>query len=302
MSATVGAHSAVVWSGARNQIKRIALEGPARRSSRRRVLPARCAGGPSSLSSSIVERCTRAIRDDAGPPDSRPKRVASTLVGLDSSVTSTLGATLQCLPDVSRIAPTVSGFISEGVPPPMKIARHCRPGARVRSCDLGREGRAHSELHVRCGATWFEVAVGHLESRTASGVNAEAGVRAGAVQRRQRQASRASGGARACDSPVPLAADRCLSSRLIHESKAKSVREEHRIVAEPSLPRGGQKRCRRFLPSKLITWTSRASEAQHRDEVRRTLLRHERVALAPACFNFSIATPSPFPGPAQRAE
>jgi hypothetical protein len=50
---------------------------------------------------------------------------------LASSVTSTSGATVQCLPIVSRIAPTVAGFISDGVPPPMKMVETVRPGTRA---------------------------------------------------------------------------------------------------------------------------------------------------------------------------
>jgi hypothetical protein len=59
------------------------------------------------------------------------KRVASTLVGLASSVTSASGATGQCLAMVSRSAPTVAGCISDGVPPPKKMLVTVRCGTRA---------------------------------------------------------------------------------------------------------------------------------------------------------------------------
>ncbi len=59
------------------------------------------------------------------------KRVASTLVGLASSVASTSAAIGQCCAMASRIAPTVAGCISDGVPPPKKIVETVRPGARA---------------------------------------------------------------------------------------------------------------------------------------------------------------------------
>ena len=46
-------------------------------------------------------------------------------------MTSTSGGTVQCLPMVSRIAPTVSGCISDGVPPPRKMLDTVRPGTRA---------------------------------------------------------------------------------------------------------------------------------------------------------------------------
>ena len=58
------------------------------------------------------------------------KRSASTLVGLASSVTSTSGATVQCFATPSRIAATVAGCISDGVPPPKKMVVTSRPGVR----------------------------------------------------------------------------------------------------------------------------------------------------------------------------
>ena len=53
-------------------------------------------------------------------------------------VTSTSGATDQCAATASRIAPTVAGSISEGVPPPMKIELTVRPGARSASAAISR--------------------------------------------------------------------------------------------------------------------------------------------------------------------
>ncbi len=38
---------------------------------------------------------------------------------------------LQCFATASRIAPTVAGCISDGVPPPKKIVDTVRPGARA---------------------------------------------------------------------------------------------------------------------------------------------------------------------------
>ena len=55
------------------------------------------------------------------------KRLASTLVGLASSVTSQFGSTLQFAAIESRMPATVPGFISEGVPPPKKIEDTVRP-------------------------------------------------------------------------------------------------------------------------------------------------------------------------------
>ena len=46
-------------------------------------------------------------------------------------MTSTSGGTVQCLPMVSRIVPTVSGCISDGVPPPRKMLDTVRPGTRA---------------------------------------------------------------------------------------------------------------------------------------------------------------------------
>ena len=48
-----------------------------------------------------------------------------------SSVTSTSGATVQCLPMASRMPPTVAGCISDGVPPPKKMLDTVRPGMRA---------------------------------------------------------------------------------------------------------------------------------------------------------------------------
>jgi hypothetical protein len=59
-------------------------------------------------------------------------------VGLASSVTSTSPATRQYFPIASRTAPTVSGFISEGVPPPRKIEVTSRPGARAAVASISR--------------------------------------------------------------------------------------------------------------------------------------------------------------------
>ena len=57
--------------------------------------------------------------------------MASTLVGLASSVISTSGAIDQCRATASRIAPTVAGCISDGVPPPKKMVETMRPGTRA---------------------------------------------------------------------------------------------------------------------------------------------------------------------------
>ena len=69
--------------------------------------------------------------------------VASTLVGFASNVTSTSAATRQPLPIASRMAPTVCGCISDGVPPPMKTGSSgpaC--GARTPSSSMSRSMNA----------------------------------------------------------------------------------------------------------------------------------------------------------------
>jgi len=50
---------------------------------------------------------------------------------LASRVTSTSAAKVQCRAIVSRIAPTVDGCISDGVPPPKKMLTASRPGTRA---------------------------------------------------------------------------------------------------------------------------------------------------------------------------
>ena len=63
------------------------------------------------------------------------KRLASTLVGLASSVTSQFGSTLQLAAMASRMPATVPGFISDGVPPPKKIDETVRPLVSFARCD-----------------------------------------------------------------------------------------------------------------------------------------------------------------------
>src|SRR4029079_1219602 len=96
------------------------------------------------------------------------KRVASTLVGLASSVTSTFGGTIQCLPMVSRIVPTVSGCISDGVPPPRKMLDTVRPGvcAAVDAISVwnARRKRGSSIAARRRGL--LNTQYGHCDSQT----------------------------------------------------------------------------------------------------------------------------------------
>ena len=82
--------------------------------------------------------------------------MASTLVGLASSVTSTSLATLQCLPIASRMACTDCGCISDGVPPPKNTVDTVRPGTRAAVAAIS----ASNERTKRCSSmspwrTWL---------------------------------------------------------------------------------------------------------------------------------------------------
>ena len=52
-----------------------------------------------------------------------------------------VGSIAQCLPIVSRIAPTVRGGISEGVPPPKKIERTAGRASRAARCAISARRR-----------------------------------------------------------------------------------------------------------------------------------------------------------------
>ena len=82
--------------------------------------------------------------------------MASTLVGLASSDTSASGATVQCRAMASRIAPTVAGCISDGVPPPKKMLETVRPGARAAVAAISASNaRAKRASSIAAWRTWL---------------------------------------------------------------------------------------------------------------------------------------------------
>ena len=113
---------------------------------------------PAELLQRRVVQRLHAERDavDAGRADSRESASASTLVGLASSVTSTSGAIGQCRAIASRIAPTVAGCISEGVPPPKKMVETVRPGTRAAVAAISAaKARAKRASSMPAWRTWL---------------------------------------------------------------------------------------------------------------------------------------------------
>jgi len=80
-------------------------------------------------------------------------------------VISTSGLTRQCLPIESRIAPTVCGRISDGVPPPRKIEDTFRPGARAAMVSISQaNARAYRSSSTGACRTWLlKSQYGHFE-------------------------------------------------------------------------------------------------------------------------------------------
>jgi hypothetical protein len=84
------------------------------------------------------------------------KRVASTLVGLASSVTSTSGSIGQWRATASRIAPTVAGCISDGVPPPKKMVETVRAGSRAAVAEISApKARVKRASSTAAWRTWL---------------------------------------------------------------------------------------------------------------------------------------------------
>ena len=84
------------------------------------------------------------------------KREASTLVGLASSDTSAPGASVQCRAMASRIAPTVAGCISDGVPPPKNTVETVRPGTRAAVAAISASNaRANRASSIAAWRTWL---------------------------------------------------------------------------------------------------------------------------------------------------
>ena len=79
-------------------------------------------------------------------------------------MTSASGSTAQAPPIASRIAPTVSGFISEGVPPPKKTLVTRRPGVRAAIWAISRRNAATKRvlIHGLVPHVAVEVAIGAL--------------------------------------------------------------------------------------------------------------------------------------------
>ena len=104
----VGPHLRRLVGAGVDQVERVAVECRARDRHRIERL-ARAVQASQRFQRSIIQR----LHAERHPVDAggaiAAERVASTLVGLASSVTSTSGATGQCLPIASRIAPTVCG-------------------------------------------------------------------------------------------------------------------------------------------------------------------------------------------------
>ncbi len=83
------------------------------------------------------------------------KRAASTEEGLASSVISMPGAKPQCASAASITAATVSGGISEGVPPPKKIEPSRRPGNAAASCARSASMAARQAAWSTLSRTWL---------------------------------------------------------------------------------------------------------------------------------------------------
>src|SRR6185312_15017910 len=112
------------------------------------------------------------------------KRVASTLVGLASRVTSTSQAIAQCRATASRTAATVAGCINDGVPPPKKIVETVRPGTRAAVAAISAvNARTKRASSIAAWRTWLlKSQYGHFERQNGQWMytpNAAAGRSAG---------------------------------------------------------------------------------------------------------------------------
>ena len=84
------------------------------------------------------------------------KRLASTLVGLASSVTSQFGSTVQFAAMASRMPATVPGFIREGVPPPKNMEATLRPFVSAARCaSSARKAATKRSSSIACARTWL---------------------------------------------------------------------------------------------------------------------------------------------------
>ena len=72
---------------------------------------------------------------------------------------------VQCRAMASRIAPTVAGCISEGVPPPKKIVETLRPGARAAVAAISAaNARTKRPSSIDARRTWLlKSQYGHFE-------------------------------------------------------------------------------------------------------------------------------------------
>ena len=117
---------------------------------------------PSALQVGVVQRL-HAERDavDAGGAVAAQARRPRRWSGWLPASLRTSGATLQFAAMASRTAPTVSGFISDGVPPPRKMLVTVRPGAIAAWCAISRAKAAAIArlVHPRVADMAVEVAV-----------------------------------------------------------------------------------------------------------------------------------------------
>ena len=167
-------------------------------------------------SASIVERlhAERDAVDAGGAIAAKARRLDAGRIGFQRDF-DVAAPRASALPIASRIAPTVCGCISDGVPPPRKIEDTSRPGARAAVVSISRaKARTNRSSSIgRMTDVAVEVAIRTFrQAERPMHIDAEGWL----CQRPSRQISASFTKARArCDSPRPSGGRPCFSLLVI---------------------------------------------------------------------------------------
>src|SRR5919198_4476651 len=242
---------------------------------------------PSALSAASSSACTPSETRLMPAARKLRKRVASTLVGLASRLTSTSPAIGQCRATASMTAPTVAGCISDGVPPPKKIVETVRPGRRAAVAAISAaKARAKRVSSTPACRTWLlKSQYGHFDRQNGQWMyrpNAEAArSRSGKTSLRQLQER-----AGAVREAFPRGRQTMLLYvRHLAECKRVPVRQKHRIVAEAVLAARGPDQSALDHSVELLHVAIGPGEAERAHELRLAFAGRVRAALAQPAFD-----------------